>query len=181
MTCVEPEGVDVEDVVVVARDVEVAHDHPRLAGDRSSSVPRSAASQASLYGTARRRSCDRSARRHWWLAAARTAPRTGPRYAPAAAADRSVRPATRSPRRSTARHPCARPRSPAHRSGYGNVASAHLVSCSATTSGSRDSSHSSSRGSRAPTEFTFQVAIRTRPSSLTVGPTTATPAETIAA
>ena len=39
-----------------------------------------------------------------------------------------------------------------------------LVSCSATASGSRVASQSSSRGSRAPIEFTFQVAIRTRKS-----------------
>src|SRR3954468_17799386 len=40
----------------------------------------------------------------------------------------------------------------------GNVLSAHLVSCSATTSGCTSSSHGSSRGSRAPIELTFQVA-----------------------
>ena len=51
----------------------------------------------------------------------------------------------------------------------GNASAPTLVSCRHTTSGAACSSHSTSRGSRASTEFTFQVAIRTPPSNQVCG------------
>ena len=42
----------------------------------------------------------------------------------------------------------------------GNASCSSFVSCMHTTSGCRRSSHSSTRGSRALSEFTFQLAIR---------------------
>ena len=97
---------------------------------------------------------------------ARLRVREAGRAGDASARRRRGRPARGSPRRSTAPRRAGRPRSRGRRAprraAASNASSASLVSCRQTTSGWRSSSQGSSRGIRCLTEFTFQVATRTR-------------------